>query len=84
VSPSTARKTATPQHNGFARAAETDDDFHVMLHARLDKVLKLIDPQKTVVFALDGPAPLAKLLTQRCCPLSRHSGNIPLSTHQRT
>ncbi|CAL8471458.1 g11000 [Coccomyxa elongata] len=47
------------------RRAEDVDHFHKLLHARLDKTLKLVDPRKSVVFALDGPAPLAKLLTQR-------------------
>ncbi|BDA46842.1 probable 5'-3' exoribonuclease 1 at N-terminal half [Coccomyxa sp. Obi] len=47
------------------RKAEDVDHFHMRLHARLDKTLKLVDPRKSVVFALDGPAPLAKLLTQR-------------------
>lgn len=49
----------------FTDAAEDVDHFHKLLHARLDKTLKLVDPRKSVVFALDGPAPLAKLLTQR-------------------
>ena len=46
-------------------AAEDQDDFHHLLHARLDAVLRLCEPRKTVTFALDGPAPLAKLITQR-------------------
>jgi 5'-3' exonuclease len=46
-------------------AADNVDHFHVLLYQRLDEVLGLCEPQKSVVFALDGPAPLAKLLTQR-------------------
>ena len=37
----------------------------MLLYQRLDEVLGLCEPHKSVVFALDGPAPLAKLLTQR-------------------
>ena len=40
--------------------------FHKVLFARLDSIMALASPRKSVMFALDGPAPLAKLLTQRC------------------
>ena len=50
-------------------AAKDQDNFHYLLHRRLDAVLRLCEPQKTVTFALDGPAPVAKLITQRCGPL---------------
>ena len=46
-------------------AAKDQDNFHYLLHRRLDAVLRLCEPQKTVTFALDGPAPVAKLITQR-------------------
>ncbi|KAL3147174.1 hypothetical protein ABBQ32_002680 [Trebouxia sp. C0010 RCD-2024] len=39
--------------------------FHKILFQRLDSILVLASPRKSVMFALDGPAPLAKLLTQR-------------------
>lgn len=39
--------------------------FHALLHKRLDELFALTNPRKTVVLALDGPAPLAKLVTQR-------------------
>ncbi|CAL5224335.1 g7007 [Coccomyxa viridis] len=47
------------------RKAKDQDSFHYLLHKRLDAVLRLCEPQKTVTFALDGPAPVAKLITQR-------------------
>lgn len=40
--------------------------FHRRLHARLDDYISELRPRKRVVIALDGPAPLAKLLEQRC------------------
>ncbi len=48
--------------------------FHGLLHKRLDEVFQLATPRKTVVLALDGPAPLAKLLTQRCVGLYERGG----------
>jgi 5'-3' exonuclease len=35
------------------------------LYSKLDEVLRVMQPRKTVMLAVDGPAPLAKLLTQR-------------------
>jgi 5'-3' exonuclease len=46
-------------------AAYTKQDFHQALHRRLDDILAKAKPQQRVVLALDGPAPLAKLLEQR-------------------
>lgn len=51
-----------------ASAVRTINRFHVSLYTHLDEVLRRTQPRKSVVFALDGPAPLAKLLTQRCGP----------------
>jgi hypothetical protein len=51
-----------------ASAVRTVNRFHVSLYTHLDEVLRRTQPRKSVVFALDGPAPLAKLLTQRCGP----------------
>lgn len=51
-----------------ATAVRTVSRFHVSLYTHLDEVLRRTQPRKSVVFALDGPAPLAKLLTQRCDP----------------
>ena len=39
--------------------------FRRILFKRLDSVMAEASPKKSVMFALDGPAPLAKLLTQR-------------------
>jgi 5'-3' exoribonuclease 1 len=41
------------------------DKFHATLYKRLDEILRVAGPRKSVMLALDGPAPLAKLLTQR-------------------
>lgn len=47
------------------RTARTKQYFHYTLHRRLDDILAAAAPRKRVVLALDGPAPLAKLLEQR-------------------
>lgn len=52
-----------PRHHWLA--ARTKQYFHVTLHRRLDDILAAAAPRKRVVLALDGPAPLAKLLEQR-------------------
>ena len=46
-------------------AANTWPHFHRELHKRLSTILRLTKPRKTVMLAVDGPAPLAKLITQR-------------------
>ena len=50
---------------GTCGVARTKQYFHILLHRRLDEILATARPQRRVVFALDGPAPLAKLLEQR-------------------
>ncbi|KAL4857574.1 5'-3' exoribonuclease 2 [Chlorella vulgaris] len=47
------------------RKSYTKQDFHQALHRRLDDILAKAKPRQRVVLALDGPAPLAKLLEQR-------------------
>jgi hypothetical protein len=47
------------------RKARTRSGFHMLLHRRLDELLDKYSPTQRVVFAMDGPAPLAKLLEQR-------------------
>ncbi|GMH35381.1 hypothetical protein BSKO_03249 [Bryopsis sp. KO-2023] len=47
------------------RKARSMDHFHAMMFAKLDGILMITKPTKSVLLALDGPAPLAKLLTQR-------------------
>lgn len=47
------------------RVAPTYERYHTLLHRRLDAILQLTKPRKSVMLAIDGPAPLAKLLTQR-------------------
>ena len=51
--------------HGVALTATNRDNLHKLLYKRLDELLRLAKARKTVMFALDGPAPLAKLLTQR-------------------
>lgn len=41
------------------------DHFHSLMFIKLDSILMATRPRKSVLFALDGPAPLAKLMTQR-------------------
>jgi hypothetical protein len=41
------------------------DAYHEVLYKRLDKLLNTTQPRKSVMLAIDGPAPLAKLMTQR-------------------
>ncbi|KAG1676125.1 hypothetical protein FOA52_004965 [Chlamydomonas sp. UWO 241] len=51
-------------HNAL-RSSKSWEHFHKNLHIRLNRVLESINPRKSVMIAVDGPAPLAKLLTQR-------------------
>lgn len=46
-------------------AGRTEDAYFNKLFRSLDLALALAKPQKSVLLALDGPAPLAKLLLQR-------------------
>lgn len=72
----------TASHHGWTACADNIQvsaaynlpHFHKVLFARLDSIMALASPRKSVMFALDGPAPLAKLLTQRC-------GSIPPVGH---
>ena len=57
---------AQPDKISVGLAANDLGKFHVLLFRELDRILARTQPRKSVVFALDGPAPLAKLLTQRC------------------
>jgi 5'-3' exonuclease len=43
----------------------TWERFHKVLHQRLNDIIDKTGPRKTVMLAADGPAPLAKLITQR-------------------
>ena len=49
----------------MTRKAYSKSAFHVLLHRRLDELIDSLGPTKRVVIAMDGPAPLAKLLEQR-------------------
>ena len=57
---------AQPDEFLVGLAANSPGKFHGLLFRELDRILARTQPRKSVVFALDGPAPLAKLLTQRC------------------
>lgn len=43
----------------------TWERFHKVLHQRLNDIVDKTGPHKTIMLAADGPAPLAKLITQR-------------------
>ncbi|KAF5830776.1 XRN 5'-3' exonuclease N-terminus-domain-containing protein [Dunaliella salina] len=47
------------------RTGITWEKFHKVLHSRLNDIVDKTNPRKTVMLAADGPAPLAKLITQR-------------------
>jgi XRN 5'-3' exonuclease N-terminus len=49
-------------------AVRTEEAYFHKLFRSLDHALSLARPQKSVLLALDGPAPLAKLLLQRWGP----------------
>ena len=51
--------------HGVSPTPTNRENLHKLLYKRLDELLRLAKARKTVMFALDGPAPLAKLLTQR-------------------
>ena len=48
-----------------ARRARDEDHFIVRLYFWLDRVLAWFPPDKSVLVAFDGPAPMAKLVTQK-------------------
>ena len=48
-----------------ARRATSQDDAVKRLYAALDGVLRVARPRKSLVLALDGAAPVAKIVTQR-------------------
>lgn len=54
-----------PHHAPPATAAASYDQFHALLHKKLDEILRVANPRRSVMIAVDGPAPLAKLITQR-------------------
>jgi hypothetical protein len=63
---STLSHTTNPLQPSCKRyAAENYDKYHALLHKRLDAIMRLTNPRKSVMLAIDGPAPLAKLITQR-------------------
>jgi len=45
--------------------AKDPDHFIILVFTRLDRLLRTLRPARSIVLAMDGPAPLAKLLTQR-------------------
>uniref|UniRef100_A0A061RAX5 5'-3' exoribonuclease 1 n=1 Tax=Tetraselmis sp. GSL018 TaxID=582737 RepID=A0A061RAX5_9CHLO len=47
------------------RASRNKRDFYVKLNFKLQQILGFCRPKRSVVFGMDGPAPLAKLVTQR-------------------
>lgn len=67
-----ACKDKTRTYMSTLFAARNLPHFHKMLFLRLDSIMALTSPKKSVMFAMDGPAPLAKLLTQRYKLSSMH------------
>eukprot|EP00210_Caulerpa_lentillifera_P003387 g3231.t1 len=47
------------------RRADNMHHFYCLVFQKCDEILTYCQPRKSVFFALDGPAPIAKLLTQR-------------------
>ncbi|KAK9848328.1 hypothetical protein WJX84_003714 [Apatococcus fuscideae] len=58
--------TAGFLHNAYRQASKGSvARFYVRLFGLLDRLFLVCIPTKSIMIALDGPAPLAKLLTQR-------------------
>eukprot|EP01041_Mallomonas_annulata_P010449 gene10449-21802_t len=51
-------------HSSF-RTSDSDGHVTAKIFTELNKLLKIVRPLKSVVLSFDGPAPFAKLLTQR-------------------
>eukprot|EP00958_Prasinococcus_capsulatus_P003710 scaffold338_cov377-Prasinococcus_capsulatus_cf.AAC.15 len=47
------------------RKAATKERFIINVFRELDRVIRQVRPKKTVMLSVDGPAPAAKILTQR-------------------
>ena len=63
-----------------AHHTKTEEAFFKKLFALLDRTMRLTRPQYTVTLALDGPAPIAKTITQRRRRIRLSSGEkVPLS-----
>ena len=52
-------------HYWAYQAAKNEAHLIKLVFKDVDRILKLLQPKKSVVVAMDGPAPRAKLLTQR-------------------
>lgn len=52
-------------HYWAYQAAKSEAHLIQLVYKDVDRILKLLGPRKSVVVAMDGPAPRAKLLTQR-------------------
>ena len=47
------------------QGAKNEEHLTKLVYKDVDRILKLLQPRKSVVLMMDGPAPRAKLLTQR-------------------
>lgn len=47
------------------RAVRHEDAYFTKLYSALDMAMSVTKPQRSLLLAVDGPAPLAKLLLQR-------------------
>ena len=67
-----------------AHHTKNEDAFFKKLFALLDLTMRRTRPQYTVTLALDGPAPIAKTITQRRRRIRLSSGEkVPLSEDPR-
>lgn len=55
----------TPFNDVWRSLARNMHQFYLQLYQKLDFILDCCRPQKSVLFSMDGPAPFAKLVTQR-------------------
>ena len=52
-------------HYWAYQGAKNEEHLTKLVYKDVDRILKLLQPRKSVVVMMDGPAPRAKLLTQR-------------------
>jgi len=57
-----------------SQKSSTRDEFVMKLFSTLDRTIKAAVPRKTLILAVDGPAPAAKLEEQRRRRLTRDGG----------
>ena len=63
-----------------ARKAKDEDHAIRRLLKEIGRTLRVLRAKKTVVIAFDGPAPLAKIITQRKRRSSEKELNTPINS----